>query len=130
MKLVEAESWNHQAQSDFSESARPCFLFGKKNEILLIDDANAPPPMPLIPANNTKLLNVTSLFRSRIKMPNMGTIAMNEFIVLCIRVPQIATMNVLTTRRLAPTSPASDASIDVAILYCLSSSLVGFATST
>ena len=105
-------------------SARPCFLFGKKNEILLIDDANAPPPMPLIPANNTKLLNVTSLFRSRIKMPNMGTIAMNEFIVLCIRVPQIATMNVLTTRRLAPVSPASDASIDVAILYCFSLGVV------
>ena len=93
-------------------SARPCLRFGKKKEMLLMEEAKAPPPMPLAPARITK--DVKLQFGSeRVRpMPSIGTIAMNEFIVLCIRVPQRATRNVFTTRNVAPVKPAIAGSDD------------------
>lgn len=107
-------------------SARPFCRAGKKKEMLLTDDAKAPPPTPLPPASSTRLVKLQSLSESTMKVPNIGNIAIIEFMVLCIRVPQIATMKLFTTRRVAPTRPAIAGNVDVAILYCLSSAWVGF----
>ena len=94
--------------------ARPCLRFGKKNEMLLMEEAKAPPPIPLAPASTTKELKAQFGFESTRPIPIIGIIASAEFIVLCIRVPQIATRKVFTTRNVAPVRPAIDGNDDTA----------------
>ena len=75
--------------------------------MLDIDDANAPPPTPDSAANTRNVLKDVCGSCNAMPIPSAGRISSSVVSVLTFRPPEIATMNELGIRNVAPASPAT-----------------------
>ena len=94
-----------------SPSDVPCTLLGKKKLMFDIEEAKAPPPTPDRAASMAKVIQVVSAFCSAMPTPSDGAISSSDVTKITLRPPEIAIMNELGMRSVAPASPAIAGSV-------------------
>ncbi len=90
----------------FRPSASPCWFFGKKVLMLLIEQAKLPPPMPERKASNWNTHSGVSWLCSAKPAPAAGIISSAVVRKMVLRPPAMRIMNDAGMRRVAPVRPA------------------------